>query len=153
VTCGWTPDAGAAILSLGNASLFFVVIWGKLARGIGARRVLAIGYALAALCLVLTAIAGVWAATVAPLFLLASAFGASIVDGPGNIAFLRATRAREQSSMTGIYMTYRDVSQFAPIAAFSVILLVSPLSTALLVFAGAMLAATRLSLLIHPRIR
>jgi len=55
--------------------------------------------------------------------------------------------------MAGIYMTYRDVPQFAPIAAFPIIPLVSPLSSAFLAFAGAMFAAARLSLLIHPRIR
>jgi MFS family permease len=153
VTCGWSPAAAAAVLSLGNASLLFVVVWGKLVRSLGVRRVLTIGYALAAACLVLTAIAGLWAPQFAPLLLLASAFGASIVDGPGNIAFLRATRSRERSSMTGIYMTYRDVSQFAPIATFSLILVVAPLSLAFVVFAGAMFGAARLSLLIHPRIR
>jgi len=153
VMCGWSPSAGAAVLSLGNASLFFVVVWGRLVRGFGVRRVLAIGYALAATCLVLTGIAGLWAPQIAPVLLVASAFGASMVDGPGNIVFLRATRARERSSMAGIYMTYRDFSQFAPIAAFSLILLVSPLSSALLIFAGAMFAAARLSLLVHPRIR
>ena len=153
VICGWSPSAGAAVLSLGNASLFFVVVWGRLVRSIGARRVLMIGYALAATCLVLTGIAGLWAPQIAPLLLLGSAFGASMVDGPGNIAFLRAARPRERPSMTGIYMTYRDVSQFAPIAAFSLILLVAPLPSAFLVFAGAMFAAARLSLLIHPRIR
>jgi hypothetical protein len=57
------------------------------------------------------------------------------------------------SSMAGIYMTYRDVPQFAPIAAFPIIPLVSPLASAFLAFAGAMFAAARLSLLIHPRIR
>jgi len=153
VICGWSPSAGAAVLSLGNASLFFVVIWGRLVRELGARRVLAIGYTLAGICLVLTGIAGLWAPQIAPVLLVASAFGASMVDGPGNIAFLRATRPRERSSMAGIYMTYRDFSQFAPIAAFSLILLVSPLSPAFVVFAGAMFAAARLSLLIHPRIR
>jgi hypothetical protein len=153
VTCGWSPSAAAAVLSLGNASLFFVVVWGRLVRSLGARRVLMIGYAIAATCLVLTAIAALWAPEIAPLFLLAAACGASIIDGAGNIAFLRATRARERSSMAGIYMTYRDVSQFAPVAAFSLILLVSPLSSAFLVFTGAMFWAARLSLLIHPRIR
>jgi MFS family permease len=153
VTCEWSPAAGAAVLSLGNASLFLVAIWGRLARRLGARRVLAAGYALAASCLVLTAAAALLTPGIAPAFLLAAAFAASIIDGPGNIAFLRATRPRERSSMAGIYTTYRDVSQFVPIAVFSVILLVSQPSTAFFVLSGVMFGAARLSLLIHPRLR
>ena len=76
------------------------------------RRVLATSYALAATCLVLTA--GFWAPQVAPLFLVASAFAASIVDGPGNIAFLRDTGA--QKVVNGRHL--HDLSRRTPIRAY-----------------------------------
>jgi ACDE family multidrug resistance protein len=153
VICGWSQSAGAAMLSLGSATLFFVAIWGRLARSFGARRVLIVGYALTGACLMLTAAAAVWAPGIAPLLLLSAAFAASIIDGPGNILFLRATRPHERPAMAGIYMTYRDVSQFSPVAVFSLILTVSSLASAFLVFAGVFFGAARLSQLIHQRLR
>jgi len=55
--------------------------------------------------------------------------------------------------MAGIYMTHRDVSQFAPVALFSLILSVAELTTAFLAFAAALFSAAWLSRLIHPRLR
>jgi MFS family permease len=153
VICGWTPSAGAAVLSLGSATLFFVPIWGRLARTVGTRRVLIAGYTLTGLGLVLTAAAAYGAPAIGPVLFLGAALGASIIDGTGNIPFLRATRPHERSAMAGIYMTYRDVSQFVPIAAFSLILTVSQLGTAFLMFAAAVFSAAKLSKLIHPRLR
>jgi len=74
--------------------------------------VLIAGYAWAAIGLLLTTIAAYWTPAIAPVLLVGAAFGASIIDGPGNIPFLRATRPHERPAMAGIYMTYRDVSQF-----------------------------------------
>lgn len=153
VTCGWTPTAAAAVLSFGNASMFLVFFWGALARRVGARPVLMTGFGIGATFLLLTAVAGVWWPSVAPVFFFAAACGAAIIDGAGNIPFLRATRASERPNMAGIYTTYRDTSQFVPIAAFSLILLVSQLSAAFAIFAGVMFGAARLSLFIHPRLR
>jgi hypothetical protein len=120
------PVAGAAVLSLGNASLFFVVVWGRLVREL--RRTPRTGNRIRVSgepVLVLTGIAGLWAPQIAPVLLVASAFWRKHGRRAWNIAFCALTRARERSSMAGIYMTYRDFSQFAPIAAFSLILLVS----------------------------
>jgi len=55
--------------------------------------------------------------------------------------------------MAGIYMTYRDVSQFVPVAVFSLILTVAELTTAFLAFAAVLFGAAWLSRLIHPRLR
>jgi MFS transporter, ACDE family, multidrug resistance protein len=153
VACGWSPSAAAATLSLGTSTLFFVALWGRLARSAGARRVLIAGYGSAGIGLVLTTVAASWAPAIAPVLLLSAAFGASIIDGAGNIPFLRATRPHERPAMAGIYMTYRDVSQFAPIAGFSLILSVAQLASAFLMFAAVMFAAAWMSRLIHPRLR
>ena len=88
----------------------------------------------AAIGLVATTIAAWWMLAIAPVLLVGAAFGASIIDGPGNIPFLRATRPHERPAMAGIYMTYRDVSQFVPVAVFSLILTVAELTTAFLAF-------------------
>lgn len=153
VTCGWSPSAAAGILSLGTATLFCVAIWGKLTRRVGVRLILMAGYGLTGLCLLLTAATAIWTPDVAPWLLVASAFMACIIDGAGNIHFLRATRPHERPAMAGIFLTYRDVSQFIPIAVFSLVLLFLPLAFVFFIFAIALFAASALSQFIHPRLR
>jgi predicted MFS family arabinose efflux permease len=153
VACGWSPSAAAATLSLGTSTLFFVALWGRLVRIAGARPVLIAGYGSAAVGLLSTTIAACWTPAIAPILLVGAAFGASIIDGPGNIPFLRATRPHERPAMAGIYMTYRDFSQFAPVAIFSLILTVAELTTAFLTFAAVLFGAAWMSRLIHPRLR
>jgi MFS family permease len=133
--------------------LFFVALWGRLVRIWGARPVLIAGYGSAAIGLVSTAVAVWWMPAIAPVLLIGAAFGASIIDGPGNIPFLRATRPHERPAMAGIYMTYRDISQFAPGAVFSLILAVAELTTAFLIFAAVLFGTAWLSRLINPRLR
>jgi MFS family permease len=153
VVCGWSPSQGAAVLSFGNSSTFLVPLWGKLSRRFGARALLTGGYLLGGLFLLFTAIGALWSPEIAPLLLLAAAFAAAILDGSGNVPFLRATHPHERGAMTGIYMTYRDVSQFAPIAIFSVILSVSHLASAFAITAASFVFAGQLARSIHPRLR
>ena len=91
--------------------------------------------------------------SIAPVLLLSAAIAAAMLDGAGNVPFLRATRPHERAAMAGIYMTYRDISQFAPIAIFSVILSFSQLASAFIFSAASFLVAGRLAQLIHPRLR
>lgn len=153
VACGWSASEGAAVLSLGTSTMFLVPIWGSLSRRFGARLLLIGGYMLGGLFLALTAIGALFVPTIAPVLLLSAAFAAAILDGAGNVPFLRATRPHERASMTGIYMTYRDISQFAPIAIFSLILSVSPLASAFIFSAGFFIFAGWLAQSIHPRLR
>jgi MFS family permease len=153
IACGWSASAAAATLSLGTSTLFFVALWGRLVRIWGVRPVLIAGYGSAAIGLVSTAVAAWWMPAIAPVLLIGAAFGASIIDGPGNIPFLRATRPHERPAMAGIYMTYRDISQFAPVAVFSLILAVAELTTAFLTFAAVLFGTALLSRVIHPRLR
>lgn len=153
VACGWSPSAAAGLLSLSTATLMLAPFWGRLVRQFGIRGVLTVGYGLAGACLLLTAAAALWAPPIAPLFLLGTALVISSVEGAGNVPFLRATRPHERSAMAGIYMTYRDISQFAPLALFSLILAVSPLAGAFAVAAGILFGAACLSQSIHPRLR
>jgi MFS family permease len=153
VSCGWSTSASAAVVSFGLATLVFVPMWGKMGRTFGARPVLLIAYAMGGLCLVGTAISGLKAPFVAPLFLLAATFFASMIDGIGNVLFLRAVRTFERPAMAGVYMTYRDIAQFLTIALFALILTFVSFPIALLTIAAAFFAASYLSSLVHPRIR
>ena len=65
---------------------------------------------------------------VSAAFLVAAAFAASITDGPGNVPFMRAVHPHERSEMTSVYSTYRESARLAMPAAYSVVLLVLPLS-------------------------
>ncbi|MGE0750545.1 MAG: MFS transporter [Variibacter sp.] len=153
VSRGWGAPAAAALLSLGLGTLLFVPIWGRMGRSLGARSVLVTAYLCGGLSLICAAASAMWAPYTGPFFLLGAAFFASMVDGVGNVLFLRATRPLERPRMAGIYMTYRDIAQFAPIVIFALVLSLFQFSTALLVLAAAFITAAWLSLLIHPRIR
>ena len=108
---------------------------------------------LGGLFLAFTAIGALWSPMIAPALLLSAAFAAAMLDGSGNVPFLRATRPHERAAMAGIYMTYRDISQFAPIAIFSLILSFSQLASAFIFSAASFLVAGRLAQSIHPRLR
>jgi MFS transporter, ACDE family, multidrug resistance protein len=153
VACGWSPAEGAAVLSVGTSSLFLVPVWGRISRRFGVRPLLIGGYILGGLFLALTAIGALSFPPVAPVLLLSAAFAAALLDGSGNVPFLRATHPHERAAMAGIYMTYRDVSQFAPIAIFSLILSFSQLASAFIFSAASFLVAGRLARSIHPRLR
>jgi hypothetical protein len=45
-----------------------------------------------------------------------------VVDGAGNIPFLRAVRPLERPSMTTVFSTYRDAAAVAPPGVFSLLL-------------------------------
>jgi hypothetical protein len=65
--------------------------------------------------------------------LVAAAFCAEIIDGAGNTLFLRAVHPFERSEMTAVFVSYRDFSQFAPPAVFSVVLSVFELPAVFMV--------------------
>jgi hypothetical protein len=54
--------------------------------------------------------------------LVFAAFCTEIIDGAGNSLYLRAVHPYERSEMTAVFVSYRDFSQFAPPAVFSVVL-------------------------------
>lgn len=121
VQVGTDESTIAAVVSIANGGIFLVQIWAWLGRRYGIRRLLYWGYGCTcALTLVITALPGVpW--LVAPMLFVA-AIGASIVDGAGNVPFLRAVRSYERAEMTSVFMTYRDTAQLIPPAIFSVLL-------------------------------
>ena len=51
--------------------------------------------------------------SLAIIVLLGAVLGATVLDGAGNVPFLRAVRTHERSEMTGVFFTHRDTAQLA----------------------------------------
>jgi MFS family permease len=109
------------MVSVGVGFMWFVPLWGWLGRRYGLRRLLVAGYGTTAVVTVIAAaFMGIPVAGAALLVL--AAFCAEILDGAGNSLYLRAVHPFERSEMTAVFVSYRDFSQFAPPAVFSVVL-------------------------------
>ena len=83
--------------------------------------------------------------------LVLAAFGTEMLDGAGNLLFLRAVHPYERSEMTTVFVSYRDLAQLGPPAVCSVLLSLFALPS---VFIGAgvmMLLAASLSARIPKR--
>ena len=113
VTSGLTAEAGGAIASIGTSWIFIVPLWGWVGRRYGLRRLLAAGYAIAGLMTVATA-ASFHLPWIGAVTLVLAGFGAEMIDGAGNLLFLRAVHPYERSEMTTVFVSYRDVAQLGP---------------------------------------
>jgi len=121
VTAKLGAEAGGAIVSLGSAWMWSVPLWGWLGRRYGLRRLLLAGYAAAGMLTLGAALATALPPLGAVMLVLA-ALGAETLDGAGNLLFLRAVHPYERAEMTTVFVSYRDLAQLAPPAAFSVLL-------------------------------
>src|SRR5205823_3695920 len=99
--------AAAVLLSAGNAVLFGVAFIGKLAQRQGIRPLIVGAFAGAGSLTVGAGLAYSWPWVVATL-LLAGALCCMVLDGLGNIPFLRAVRSLERPQMTTVFRTYID---------------------------------------------
>ncbi len=121
VTVGFSEEASGLLVSAGAASMFLVTFWGWVGRRYGIRRLLVGGYAVTGLLtLAIGAAAGVPWLGVA--LIVAAAFGASVIDGAGNVPFLRAVRPLERAEMTTVFSTYRDLARLSMPGVFSLVL-------------------------------
>ncbi|HXQ68309.1 MAG TPA: MFS transporter [Alphaproteobacteria bacterium] len=121
VTAKLGAEAGGAIVSLGSAWMWSVPLWGWLGRRYGLRRLLLAGYAAAGV-LTLAAALSTALPPLGAVMLVLAALGAETLDGAGNLLFLRAVHPYERAEMTTVFVSYRDLAQLAPPAAFSVLL-------------------------------
>jgi hypothetical protein len=103
-------------------------VWGRIGQSIGTRNLLAIGYGFAGLA---SLAAGAAAAADAPLVCMVllwfAAFSATVIDGAGNVPFLRAVRAYERAAMTSVFMTFRHVGSLLVPGILAVVLWLLPL--------------------------
>ncbi len=133
VESGLGELAGAAIVSLGTAWTLTVPFWGWVGRKYGVRKLLAAGFVTTSM-LTLLVYGFTSTPAVASVLLVISAFGATMLDGMGNILFFRAVHGREQSEMAAVFSTYRDLSQLATPGVYAILLKVFALPV---VFLGA----------------
>lgn len=131
----------AAMLAGGQAMLFLSPLFGRLGARIGIRQVIiAAGLMTAAASMAagLLQPSPVWCAI---LFVIA-ACGSSALDALGNIPFLRAVHHYERSEMTSVFRTYIEASQLLPIALYTLVLAVAPLSAVFIVLSVILLIST-----------
>jgi len=121
VTAGLGQQAAGAMISIGAGALLLVPVWGWIGRRYGLRRLLVVGYTLTGL---LTLAAAMLAdlPLVGAAVLVVAVFTATLIDGAGNIPFLRSVRVWERAEMTGVFTTYRQTAQFAPPGFFALLL-------------------------------
>ncbi len=144
VATGLGAEAGGLITSMGSAGLFTVTFWGWLGRRKGIRWLLTLGYVATAVTSALAGLTMAWPLVGAAL-LIAAAFAASIIDGPGNVPFMRAVHPHERAEMTSVYSTYRESGRLAVPATYSMVLLIFPLSAVFVVSGATMLVLAQFS--------
>ena len=141
---------GAAIVSIGSAWTLTLPFWGWFARRYSLRRLMYMGFTVAAgMSLLVFAASGT--PTVAIVLLAFAALGATMLDGSGHVLFLRAVHPLERSEMTGVFQTYRDVANLAVPGFFAVLLKFFALPVIFVGAAGWMLVGTFFSRYIPKR--
>jgi len=125
---GYAPEIGGALVSLGLAPMLLVRVWGRIGQAIGIRNLMSLGYGLTGLSSLAAATA---AAAGAPLLCMAlmcfAAFSATVIDGAGNVPFLRAVHHYERAAMTSVFMTFRQVGSLVIPGVLAIVLWVAPL--------------------------
>lgn len=127
IGAGMGAEVGGLLISLGNMALVTAVFFGRLARKVGVRQVIAGAMAVLAVSSILAGFSGTAFPLLAAAFLLAGAIAGAALDGVGGIPFLRAVKARQRAEMAGVYRTFIDMSDLLPTLVFSVVLLFLPL--------------------------
>jgi MFS family permease len=123
---GFSSEMTGAIVSAGLAPLFLIRVWAKFARTYGIRPLLVVGYATAGAATLAAAVAVGWPLLSIVLILMAAVF-ATVIDGAGNVPFLRAVHPYERESMTSVYMTFRHSASLLTPGVFALVLVVAPL--------------------------
>ena len=105
---GYRPEIGGALVSLGLAPMLLVRVWGRIGQIMGTRNLLSVGYGLTGLASLAAAVAAVAGLSLLCMALICfAAFCATMIDGAGNVPFLRAVRHYERAAMTSVFMTFR----------------------------------------------
>lgn len=118
---GYSKDTSALIISMGVLPMFLATVWGAIGRKKGIRFLLILGYSLTAILSIGIAVVQ-GSPTLAAVLVVMSAFAASMIDGAGNIPFLRAVHPHERSEMTSVFVTFRQTAQLVTPGVFAVVL-------------------------------
>jgi MFS family permease len=145
-SAGYGPEVGGAMVSLGLAPMLLVRVWGRIGQKIGARTLLTFAYSMTGAFSFLAAAAAAAGATLVGMALLCmGAFSATIIDGAGNVPFLRAVHHYERSEMTSVFMTFRHVGALCVPGVLMLVLMVMPLPSVFVVGGAISLTAAALS--------
>ena len=87
-----------------------------------------------------------------PVSLVAAAFAASIIDGAGNVTFLRAVHPHQRPEMLSVFITYRGVAQLVTPGIFALVLKVFAVPAVFLVGGVLMMGGTYLTRFIPRRL-
>ncbi|MGY8994937.1 MAG: MFS transporter [Alphaproteobacteria bacterium] len=122
VEAGLGDTVAGLVVSAGSFAVMLCPFWAWIGRRWGIRKLLIIGYIASGLgTLVVALVAGSpWLGVT--MFLVA-AFATSMIDGAGNMLFLRAVHPYERAEMTSVFATFRDTSQIGPPGIFSLLLM------------------------------
>ncbi len=153
VSSGLGSEAGALVISAGNAVLVMTLLWQRIAERRGVRWSIVVSFLMLAAMLVGAWLAGLHSGWVAAGFLLGACIGATGLDGLGQIPFYRAVHVSERPEMTAVYRTYADASELLPPLVYGVLLTwfelpVVFVALAVLQLFGAWLSAR----FVHPRL-
>ena len=127
-SAGYRPEIGGALVSLGLAPMLLVRVWGRIGGIVGVRNLMTVGYGLTGLFSLAAAVAaGAGAPPIAMGLICLAAFSATMIDGAGNVPFLRAVRHYERAAMTSVFMTFRHVGALVVPGVLALVLWVLPL--------------------------
>ena len=108
--------------------MLLVRVWGRIGQAIGIRNLLASAMASPALpAWRLPAAAAAGAPLLCMALMCLAAFSATMIDGAGNVPFLRAVHHYERAAMTSVFMTFRQVGSLLIPGVLAVVLWVLPL--------------------------
>ena len=107
---GYGPELGGFIVTLGMLPLLLARVWARLARRYTMRKLLMLAYGSTAFLSLIAALCALFDQPGACLLILVlAAFVATVIDGGGNVPFLRAVKPLERPAMTSVFMTFRHV--------------------------------------------
>jgi MFS transporter, ACDE family, multidrug resistance protein len=140
VISGLGAETGGVVVSIGTGWIWLAPLWGWLGRRYRLRRLLCAGYVIAGVLSLCVAVAFdvPW---LAALLLVAAALGTEVIDGAGNLLFLRAVHPHERTEMTTVFVSFRDVAQLGPPAVCSVLLSLFSLPSVFVAAAAMMLGS------------
>lgn len=145
IASGRTAEAGALVISAGNAVLVLTLIWQRVAERNGVRRAIVVSFLATAVPLVGAWAAGLGGGWLAAGFLLGACAAVTGLDAIGGVPFYRAVHTAERPEMTAVYRTYADASELVPPLIYGVLLTWFELPVVFLALAALQLWAAWLS--------
>ena len=122
VASGKGTEAGALVISAGNAVLVLTLLWQRIADRKGVRWSLVFCFLLLGATLAGAWLAGLNYGWVAAGCLLGACIAATGLDAVGAVPFYRAVHAAERPEMTAVYRTYADAGELIPPLIYGVLL-------------------------------